>query len=147
MAQLQTGNPYNIELVYNADIQDAASVEKKVHVEFSSFNTRGEWLELDDINLEKVIAYMSLHKRYMDVNNNEKELITKHFPNGLYQRKTLPAQKTAIEIIATFFRMTINNLFVSALNRKDVPSTVDALTFEEAVEIIKYGNSLRLLAK
>lgn len=57
LSQLQTGNPFPLELVACYDFEDAAPVERVLHMKFDSCRGRGEWFTLDD---EKISVFHSI---------------------------------------------------------------------------------------
>ncbi len=53
LAQLQTGNPYQLKIVSCYGFQDALIVEKSLHQAYSKFNVRNEWFLLHDDLISK----------------------------------------------------------------------------------------------
>jgi hypothetical protein len=51
LAQLQTGSPYDLEVVQCYEFQNAQTVEGALHQKFGSVRMRGEWFRLGDNHL------------------------------------------------------------------------------------------------
>ena len=52
LAQLSTGNPFQLQLINVYGFENAEVVEKAIHQRFSSDRVRGEWFEIPNVNLD-----------------------------------------------------------------------------------------------
>ena len=53
--EIQTANPYLLELVFTKIVKNSASVEKSIHKEYSNFHILGEWFILSDNQINDII--------------------------------------------------------------------------------------------
>lgn len=72
LRQLQTGHPYELHIVDVFASQNARYVEKMVHHEYASVNTKNEWFELTP---EQVGKFRNLCEKYENIYNLMKENI------------------------------------------------------------------------
>lgn len=59
LEQLQTGNPYRLELIAYFELQDLLVTERKLHNMLSAKHTRGEWFQLVESDIERIREYIS----------------------------------------------------------------------------------------
>ena len=51
--ELQVGNPFKINIIYFAKVENAARLESILHEKFWSKNVSGEWFKLNEKDLEE----------------------------------------------------------------------------------------------
>jgi hypothetical protein len=79
LAQLSTGNPFELEPVTVCGFDNASAVEAVLHQRFESRRVRGEWFDLDSEDLivfDKIILLLNVHHsapEITDVNDEEIE--------------------------------------------------------------------------
>jgi Meiotically Up-regulated Gene 113 (MUG113) protein len=63
LINLQTGNPYPIELIKTYDVP---WVEKEVHeiLKMANLHVRNEWFAMNDATLKTIMEYIELHEKY-----------------------------------------------------------------------------------
>ena len=67
LSSLQTGCPYRLYLVYCLRVDDAERLEAELHEHFQAKRLFGEWFELSDEDVHKVICLMRLaHTNCLD---------------------------------------------------------------------------------
>jgi len=55
LGQLQVAHHSNLKIVYSSPLlQDAPSIEKKLHVKYAEFNKRGEWFSLNENHITEI---------------------------------------------------------------------------------------------
>lgn len=59
MAQLQTGNPYQLYLIASCLSQDAVGLELSLHQQYAENRVQGEWFELTQGDIMAVERIMS----------------------------------------------------------------------------------------
>jgi len=62
LAQLQTGNPYQLEIVSCYGFEDAGVVEKSLHQAYKEERLQGEWFELNHEQIEEFETICTLLK-------------------------------------------------------------------------------------
>ena len=68
LKQLQTGCPKLINLVFQAQVDDAAAVEREIHTVLTLHgkHKRGEWFELSDDNVVSIARQLAKHSGNSD---------------------------------------------------------------------------------
>lgn len=60
LAQLSTGNPFQLKVELYYEFENAEVVEKALHQKYAKFRKRGEWFEFDDYNILRDIHKICL---------------------------------------------------------------------------------------
>ena len=58
VCQIQTGNPFEVDLLHAIEVVDAYTVEKMLHGKYTEFNKRGEWFYLSTIQIQEIKDYL-----------------------------------------------------------------------------------------
>lgn len=56
VSSIQTGNPYEVELIWAAKLMDAIETEKALHQRFAGERTFREWFKLDEEDIAYICA-------------------------------------------------------------------------------------------
>ena len=56
--EIQTANPYVLELVFTKIVDNAQAVEKSIHKEYSNFHILGEWFILSDKQINDIMNHL-----------------------------------------------------------------------------------------
>lgn len=62
LKQLQTGNPIQLEMIYNVRVLDSYGLEGYFHEKLRNTNVQNEWFQLNDATLNEIIELMSQKK-------------------------------------------------------------------------------------
>lgn len=54
----RTGNPYQVDLVFECEIENAFEIESYIHEQFNHFRVRGEWFWLNNADLETIKSWI-----------------------------------------------------------------------------------------
>ena len=128
LAQLQTGNPFSLELV--SVIKGDLSLEKKLHKRFEEYKLSGEWFEYSKKVKEyfKVEEYFTLSKSllnlFMTLNSNEIKVLSymiKELSNN-HQINLSKQVRLKISKILKISEKTILRALVSLLKKEVIVS-------------------------
>lgn len=77
LAQLQTGNPYKLEIISCYGFEDASMVEKSLHQAYKSQRLQGEWFELNTVQVgqfETICDLLGGRPAFFDGNATDDEI-------------------------------------------------------------------------
>lgn len=75
LAQIQTGNPYKVELIHSIPCDDMAEVESALHKHFAQWRTNGEWFEFaGEISEEDVVSRLLVEKAMQEASSHDIDL-------------------------------------------------------------------------
>jgi len=71
---LQTGCPFELEMIYVIHSNDHCNLEKELHDKFEDKRVRGEWFDLDEASLDTAIKYLEdTHQPQMQIDFQGKD--------------------------------------------------------------------------
>ena len=77
MAQLSTGNPFDLELVFCYEFENANVVEASLHQRFSKQRIRGEWFDIGvsgETDFHKICEMLGGQKAYISSKTTEEDV-------------------------------------------------------------------------
>lgn len=58
LKSLETSNPFPLTLLYHLEVKDASKLEAQIHSRFKKKNVKGEWFELNNLELKFIIKWI-----------------------------------------------------------------------------------------
>jgi hypothetical protein len=77
ISELQTGSPYKIDEIWKYKTSYATKIEPVIHRHYSHCNTKGEWFDFNDVNIEEVktkILKIEENIKFLQENEKQKSL-------------------------------------------------------------------------
>lgn len=87
LASLETGTPFDLELVFSQEVNDAVKVEQDLHLMFSSKRVKGEWFRLTPQDAEVIKDYIiNFKNRFLHQQNTPYK--HRHIPKRDFIQRT-----------------------------------------------------------